>query len=413
MRSLLIFFCGLIVLSQAEAQEFKMDADLRMRYEHRNGYGQPRADSLKPADFVVQRTRINLKYQTDKLEVLFSPQNVRVWGDSPSGTKTDINGLQMHQAWVKYKLNTQWALKAGRQELNYDDARILGNVDWTMQGRSHDAVVVNFNAKPEHIFHAGLAVNAMRESNFLEVYSVKNQYKNMQYLWYSGKDEQLKWSFLFLNQGLSYANGQIAYNQTSGFKVNYDKWPVKLETYAYLQSGRLQENVLKAYMLAAKASLKTGKFWQPVIGFEYLSGKDQNAISPEQRSFNPWYGTNHKFNGYMDYFYVGNHLNSTGLTDLFGQINYAAKKMKWTLSPHWFASAANLYSDQEVLPRYLGTEIDVTAAYQILPDLNINAGYSKIWISDSMVHLKGGQKTGNQWLFVSLHCHPELFSNKR
>ena len=36
-------------------------------------------------------------------------------------------------------MNEKFAFKVGRQEINYDDARIFGNVDWAMQARSHDA----------------------------------------------------------------------------------------------------------------------------------------------------------------------------------------------------------------------------------------------------------------------------------
>ena len=35
----------------------------------------------------------------------------------------------------------------------------------------------------------------------------------------------------------------------------------------------------------------------------------------ENNSFTPFYGTNHKFNGHMDYFYVGNHIGNVGLRE--------------------------------------------------------------------------------------------------
>lgn len=116
----------------------------------------------------------------------------------------------------------------------------------------------------------------------------------------------------------------------------------------------------------------------------------------------------------MDYFYVGNHLNSTGLNDVFARLSYASKKWKYAVTPHYFASAAGLYKSKEKLNNYLGTELDVTLSYQVVQNLNINGGYSKIWITDSMSHLKGGQKSGNQWMFLAIHCNPELLNyNKR
>jgi hypothetical protein len=46
--------------------------------------------------------------------------------------------------------------------------------------------------------------------------------------------------------------------------------------------------------------------WTLRGGFELLSGTDLQE--PDKNSaFTPWFGTNHRFNGHMDYFYVGNH----------------------------------------------------------------------------------------------------------
>jgi hypothetical protein len=411
MRALLLFLLCFVQLAQA--QEFKVNADVRMRYEHREGYGQPRRDSLKAADFVVQRTRINLNYKKDNMEIQISPQNVRVWGESPSGTKVDVNGIQIYQGWLQYHLNSKWRLKVGRQEIERDDARILGNADWNMQGRSHDALVLRFQVDPTHGFDGGIALNSARESNFSEAYTVKNQYKNMQYLGYRGQISHLQWSALFFNQGTAFGQSQIAYNQTTGARLLYSRGAWHVESNAYLQTGKLEEKKVKAYLLSAKAALKLDPSWQTAIGFEYLSGKHQNDFSSVKRSFTPWYGTNHKFNGYMDYFFVGNHANSTGLVDVYGQINYSINKMKWTLYPHWFASAADIYKNEVRMQKYLGTELDVTGSYPVLPELFIHAGFSKIWVSDSLLHLKEGKKSGNHWVFIAVHCQTDLFSNKR
>jgi hypothetical protein len=56
---------------------------------------------------------------------------------------------------------------------------------------------------------------------------------------------------------------------------------------------------------------------------EYLYGKDMNDTSSDVKSFNSLYGTNHKFNGWVDYFYVGNHAESIGLVDINTVFGYA------------------------------------------------------------------------------------------
>src|SRR5690606_1080124 len=101
----------------------------------------------------------------------------------------------------------------------------------------------------------------------------------------------------------------------------------------YLQTGRINDKPLNAFQVGGSASLNVKGNWTTGVGFEYLSGNRQGAVSTVQRSFTPWFGTNHKFNGNMDYFYVGNHLNSTGLVDGYGKIMYKKGKIKGSAQP--------------------------------------------------------------------------------
>ena len=50
------------------------------------------------------------------------------------------------------------------------------------------------------------------------------------------------------------------------------------------------------------------------------SRNDYNGDASENKAFTPFYGTNHKFNGFMDYFHVGNHANSVGLIDIYTKV---------------------------------------------------------------------------------------------
>jgi hypothetical protein len=396
------------------AQQFSLTGDVRMRYEHRNGYAKPRIDSLKPGNFVVQRTRMSLDYIAGNLQVKLSPQSVRVWGESPSGAKSDVNGLQMYEAWLRYSVSPNFSIKAGRQELNYDDGRILGNADWNMQGRSHDAVVLNVLPGEKHTIHVGGALNAQKESNFTEPFTVKNQYNNMQYLWYKGSSHKLSWTFFLMNQGLnSPSRSEVEHNQTFMGQYGYAGRLLDFQMAASAQTGQLYGANLTAFWVMGKVGLKHLGKWKPEVGFELLSGKGQNDRTNDYKSYTPWYGTNHKFNGFMDYFYVGNHLNSTGLKDVYGRISYRPKKWKFELSIHSFWSDGALYRDKDKLKNHLGNELDYTVSYQVKPELSIQGGYSMMQITDSMIHLKGGEKRNNQWLYLSIHCKPEFFNQNK
>jgi hypothetical protein len=180
-----------------------------------------------------------------------------------------------------------------------------------------------------------------------------------------------------------------------------------------LQTGKIADNSVNATYFSANISYKATTNFNTSVGFEMLSGKDQNDTSTDMKSFNPLYGTNHKFNGYMDYFYVGNHTNSVGLTDVYATLGYEKNKFSAKLTPHYFASAASIYSAGEKQDNYLGTELDLTIGYKMYDNVTFDAGFSQMFASSSMEVLKAGNKNaGNNWAFISIKINPNLFSNK-
>ncbi|MGL4346933.1 MAG: hypothetical protein ACRCR9_02470, partial [Chitinophagaceae bacterium] len=63
-----------------------------------------------------------------------------------------------------------------------------------------------------------------------------------------------------------------------------------------------------------------------LAGFEFLSGNKTNLTGNTSYAFNPFYGTNHKFNGFMDYLYVGRYMNRCGLWDTYFTFSYTTEK---------------------------------------------------------------------------------------
>jgi hypothetical protein len=131
-------FIFLFLFSSAKAQEnyFKISAQYRVRPEFRKGYKTLSADTSKAAFFVTQRARLIFDYKKDNLQVYTSVQDIRTWGDEEQ-TK-DIPGLAVNELWLELNLKKGFSLKMGRQELVYDDQRLLGNSDWSNATRSHD-----------------------------------------------------------------------------------------------------------------------------------------------------------------------------------------------------------------------------------------------------------------------------------
>lgn len=411
-KILAILFIGLGLTTYA--QEFEISAELKPRFEYRHGFKALAVDSINAATFVSQRTRLNLGYKSERFHAYFSIQNVRVWGDVSTLATSDKNGTAIHQAWAEVFLNKQFSLKFGRQEIVYDDQRMFGNVDWAQQARSHDAFIVMFKPNQNNRIDLGLAISAEDETLFEADYNV-NSYKSFQYLWYHITVNDLGLSFLALNNGYAFNDEndeqQVDYNQTFGTHATYRKSKLKADASVYFQTGKIADTDFSAYNFALNVHYAITPEFNIGLGGEYLSGTDMNSTDNKIESFNPWYGTNHKFNGWMDYFYVGNHINNVGLLDLNATIAYQKNKFSAKLVPHIFSSAATIVDSLGgEMSNGLGTEIDFVFGYKFSKDINFQLGYSQMFATESMEVLKGGDKDAtNNWAWAMITVKPSLF----
>jgi hypothetical protein len=425
MKILKIIFLILVLgfSSNTFAQEFDANLQIRPRYEFRNGYKAPIPTGETPAQFVSARTRLNLNFRQDQFITKLSMQNVRVWGDVPTNTKSDVNGIQLYEAWVQYNFNKKWSARLGRQVISYDNQRVFGEVDWAQQAQSHDAVMATFKNNKNHLDIA-IAYNANAETELATPYTIVN-YKSMQYAWYHTELGEINMSFLFLNTG--YENKvpppiptplpelKVDYMQTFGtyWSTKRKSWDADL--WVYGQTGKNATNAVSAFDAAFNCNYALNNKFKIGFGYEYLSGKSQENTGSSIKSFHPIFGTNHAFNGYMDYFYVGNYRNSVGLQDAFLKLNYKTDQWQFALMPHVFNSA-NIVLDvnSNKMSSYLGTEIDFTAVYSVHKYINISGGYSQMLGTDSMQVLKGGNiDHTNNWAWLMINVNPQIFSYKK
>jgi hypothetical protein len=150
--SAIIFLLGLQCTVSAQ---ITLTGQLRTRTELRNGYGNLLLIGTKPAAFTSQRTRLIFGYKWDRLSFGATLQDVRVWGqDASTISSADGAKLGLHEAWadltlankadttIKFKMFDLMSLKIGRQELIYDDSRLIGNADWLQQARRHDMALL-------------------------------------------------------------------------------------------------------------------------------------------------------------------------------------------------------------------------------------------------------------------------------
>jgi hypothetical protein len=410
-----VFFLFLII-SNTKAQEFQLLGEIRPRFENRHGFKTLINTNDKAANFISQRSRLSFAFNQDKLTLGIDLQNIRVWGDVSTMNVSDI-GSSFHQAWAKYHFTEKFSLKIGRQEILYDDSRIFGNVDWAQQARSFDAIIAQFSIFKKGELQIGYSLNNDKEDVSNTLYSNIAGYKSFQYLWAQETFNNLKISLLFLNNGIEYVNAttteMLDYSQTFGARTVYKKDKIYFDTALYFQTGKSSGNRVDANYFAGNINYQFSEQFTIGFGTEYLSGKDTNDTSTSIKSFNPFYGTNHKFNGLMDYFYVGNHINSVGLVDVFTTFEYKKDDLSLKIVPHFFSSAANMYNVNSKLNSYLGTEIDFIFAYKIQKNIHFEGGFSKMFATKSLEFLKGGDRSeNNYWTWLMISFKPKLYASK-
>lgn len=423
---------------------FTVGAQIRPRFEYRNGFKKPLVNDQKAASFVEQRSRVWFDYKTSKFRIHLNLQDVRMWGSTDQIYKGDPSMFNAYEAYGEFYFNPKWTMKVGRQAIDYDNARFFGNLDWAQQGRSHDAFVLKYkSANKSWDVHAGLAYNQFQSEPGYLTYQAypQNNYKVMYYAWAHKKWENLEMSFLFNNDGREKGfDSTIVNRQTVAVIPTYKsgKWKFDLEAYYQFgeTAGAAQENnKVSAYFFAVNATYKTDL--TPItLGVDYASGNAHDAEANTENAWNPLYGTNHKFYGYMDYFYVGNphgqNNGTTGLIDIYAKTNFKLGKGKKDFllaHVHYFMSPVELLDVTDITGNStvnsgLGTEIDLVYKHVFNKVVSCNVGYSQMFATESMSHIKGADMfnpgtgnrydfTGTNWIWAQINFKTDIFSSKK
>jgi len=406
----------LLLLPLSGVAQLNFSGEFRPRTEFRNGYRTLHSVQDDPAFFISQRTRLSLLFNDDLYLFKLSAQDIRTWGDEIQ--LQDNASINIHEAWAQLSLVNHFKVKLGRQELVYDDQRLLGSVNWTQPGRSHDAVVLKYqNIVSEFDMHVGGAYNQESEKILGNTYTLNN-YKALLYMWMNKKFGTVDISGILLTDGFELASGNINYRYTYGSFINYKVKDLFFSGTIYLQRGddNSRSNI-SAHMLAGKVSyqLKDSKF---SVGIDYLSGGNSDDANPDRNSFSTLYATNHKFYGNMDYFLnIPNETNGGGLQDIYFSAEHkSSPKIMLNLSYHYFSLAQKISSpanNLELLNKRLASEIDISTTYTVSDDVKLVLGYSTLFSFDSLERLR--ERTGDglqQWGWVMFVLTPDFFHSK-
>ena len=405
--------------------EFTLSAQLRPRFEYRNGAYRPLVEGESPAILTNNRTRLNFDYKhTDRLHLYISLQNVNVWGQAQQIQAVDrTGGMSVFEAYAEFPLVNTLSAKVGRQMIVLDDDRIFGSLDWHPAGRSHDAVNLNWTPSEKLTLRGFFAynqsgstvtptlnVNTPSGQNFTPKLGQDYQHLQALHAHYS-ISEAHQLSLLFANLG--YRTNDSADQNMQTFGAHYTGKSNQL-TYgasAYMQTGKNAVGADKsAYMFAVNAGYKFSPIFGLTAGVDYLSGNASDDNSKDKK-FNPFSGTNHKFYGFMDYYYVG-FTPSVGLLNPYLTANVrTGEKSNLSATYHFFAPAAKFEVGGKKYSSY-GSEIDLVYNLKVQPFIGLQVGYSTYFANDGTKALKGtaNQRGYQDWFWCSLNINPKLFS---
>lgn len=403
-----------ILSSATSSAQFILSAELRPRLEFRDGFRTlPPLDS-KPAFFISQRTRLNASYAQKKFSLKVSFQDVRTWGDEELGQ--DFPAIGLHEAYGQLQFSDQTSLRIGRQELIYDDERLVGASNWTQNARSFDAALFKFrnsgweadiagafNQQKENLFGTDYTLNAFKVLGFFHAgRSVENKYKA--YL-------------VFLTDGFqgSDSTRNLFMRYTYGINGEYSFSKLKVKAFAYSQSGTsVSTKSINGYFLSAQAYYTFERIMCG-MGIDYLSGANEIDTSKKITTFNTLYATNHPTFGHIDYFEnIPADTKNGGLMDTYFKLSYRLNdKVTGYADYHYFTLTGKITdpaNGTDAINSYLGSEIDVWFIYKFAESVEIRPGMSAMFGTESMNVIKGGDRelTG-LWAYLQLTINPVLF----
>ena len=406
---------------------FTLSGQLRPRFEYRNGAYQALQEGEEPAILVNNRLRLNMDYRfRQDLQLYVSLQQVNIWGQAPQVQVIDrTGGLSVFEAYAALPLGGGFDLKLGRQQIVLDEDRIFGSLDWHPAGRAHDAVNINWRPVENLYLRSFFAFN----QNYLDgkaatdkingnVNNPKGQYftpgqpyQHMEALHahYAFTPEQ-QLSFLFANLGLR-NDDRADYNmQTFGVHYRGRSQDLSYGAEAYLQTGKNNTGATKeAYLLAAMVGYKFLPSLSATMGIDYLSGNNTPDSSDKDKVFTPFSGTNHKFYGFMDYYYVNNtpQIPQVGLFNPYISATLkTSEKGNLYAAGHYFRSAGKI----DGKTRNLGVEADLVYTHKLQPFASLQVGYSVHKVSGSYNTLRGFSATRpwQDWFWCSININPTM-----
>lgn len=413
--------------------QLEIQGELRPRAEYRSGYKNILTQNQEDAFFISQRTRLSLYYSLPKIRFGFSIQDVRVWGDEGLYSSTGIFGddasLDLNEAWMEINLYRHGSLKIGRQFWKYEDERILSPRSWNQSQVKYDALTFR-HASNGLRFDLGLSWNSMKENVSGNEYPC-DKMKTINFAYFS--KEVIPWLSM---SGLAILSGFTQTDSTSGLNmlatyfgyIHIEKADLTALLSGSYQHGNSRDGKeTRAWMFSARAEYALSNV-SVGAGIDCLSGNDGSRQDPSytqcEHSYDILYGARHKYYGHMDFFSsLQKATGSGGLVDAFFKFTWIfLPKASFNTDFHYFSLQNHVkvqdYSGtgDQYYRKPLGPEADIHFSWDILDILNLKAGYSIMFPTETMSGLQGIEESRAktpQWAWVMITARPMLLGTSK
>lgn len=411
-----------LVTASATYAQLVISGEVRPRVELYNGNNAPKSNTDNiPGLAIQQRTRLTFTYngteETAGLKIVFSPQMINFWGQMPqaydligAGTQGGPEGtLSVFEAYAQYALSDAFTLKFGRQAISYGDQRWFGALGWAASGRSHDAFVGKFKLGKSTL-DIGLSLGRTSHGNspaqVLGNGALRSGYKSLQYLWFEPSiSESLKLPIMLTNitnqDSISASFASHSNVTTFGIMpqvIVSDE--LSFDASVYYQFSAESGVDLAASLFSLSATYK-GLPIPLTLGADVVSGKKYDDTEATTKTWQQPFGTNHKFYGFMDFFYVGE-TRTEGLNDIFLKtVINTGDKSKLLVHFHNFSSNQEYLSKKDAsATKAIGSEIDLIYNLNVSKGFNTKLGYSQFVASEDFDAVLGNDF--NNWVWLQL-----------
>jgi hypothetical protein len=429
MKRILLFLTGLLILfSSSSHAQFVLSAELRPRFEYRDGYRTLAIDETDPLFIISQRTRLKATYTHKVFGACISIQDVRVWGDDDYYSATTTGGnsgsIILSEGWLELYVTPSLTVKAGRQFLVYDDERIFSTRNWGQAATTYDALLFKYlNKENKWDIDLGGSWNNDVEQIYQDAYYPSGKIKMISFAhFHKSLSESLNLSLIATATGYTKNDtSRILYARgTYGANLEYKKNNLKIRATGYFQNGKNKAGrEVQAYCTSVVGSYTIKKVTLGA-GMDYISGqsttKTDNDYQATDHLFDLFYGMRHSYYGLMDMFTnIPKSTANGGLMDLYFNTRFKlTEKHNLQLDYHYFSLAQDVAiksGDQTIHPDHgLGSEVDMLYRYNVNEFLTCDLGYSFMLPTETMEMISTPGKTVefSHWVYFMITLKPTL-----